>query len=154
MEPFAPLRVIYQTSKNQGHSGEFNRHAKSTSDLALMVILIVEDEPFILQTLGWILEDMGHNVLAATDLAGALAHLVTTQTIDVLFVDIRLAALAHGGYDVADRAIGLRPHLAVLYTSGSLPTPDMTGRFVSGGRFLQKPYSPDQVEASIAEVFG
>jgi CheY-like chemotaxis protein len=142
------------TSKNQGRSGEFLYHGKCTSDLALMVILIVEDEPFILNMLVWVLEDMGHDVLAATDLAGALAHLAAAPTIDMLFVDIRLAALACGGYDVADQAIGLRPHLAVIYTSGSVLTPDMTGRFVPGGRFLQKPYSPDQVEASIAAVLG
>ena len=117
-----------------------------------MVILAVEDEPFILQNLEWIIEDMGHTALVATDLTGALAHLATGQTIDGLFVDIRLAALAFGGYDVADQAIGLRPHLRVLYTSGSSLTPDMTRRFVPGGCFLQKPYSHAQIKASIVEI--
>lgn len=118
-----------------------------------MVILVVEDEPFILQILEEILEDIGHSALAVSDLAGALAHLVTAQTIDALFVDIRLKTLAFGGYDVADQAVGLRPLLPVLYTSGSPLTEAMTGRFVPGGSFLQKPYSPDQVEASIAAIF-
>ncbi len=118
----------------------------------MAAILIVEDDVFILESLGWILEDLGHNSLAASDLAGALVHLVSPHPIDALFVDIRLDALAFGGYDVANQAIGLRPLLPVLYTSGSSLTQDMTERFVPGGRFLQKPYSPDQVESFLTEI--
>lgn len=118
----------------------------------MAVILIVEDDAFILASLGWILEDLGHEPLAASDLAGALLHLVAPHPIHALFVDIRLAALVFGGYDVANQAIGLRPHLPVLYTSGSLLTHDMTSRFVPGGRFLQKPYSPTEIEAFITEI--
>jgi CheY-like chemotaxis protein len=118
----------------------------------MAVILVVEDDAFILESLGWILEDLGHDSLAASDLAGALMHLVAPHPIDALFVDIRLAALVFGGYDVANQAIGLRPHLPVLYTSGSPLSDEMTGRFVPGGRFLQKPYSPAQIEAFITET--
>ena len=58
-------------------AGERYHYAKFTPDAALMaVILVVEDDAFILQSLGWVLEDMGHNALAASDLAGALVHLV------------------------------------------------------------------------------
>ena len=118
----------------------------------MAVILVVEDDVFILQSLEWVLEDMGHNTLPASDLAGALAHLVAQQHIDALFVDIRLDALAFGGYDVANQAIGLRPHLPVLYTSGSPLTDDMIGQFVPGGRFLQKPYSSAQIETVISKI--
>lgn len=118
----------------------------------MAVILVVEDDAFILESLKWVLEDLGHDSLAASDLAEALVHLVAPQLIDVLFVDIRLATLAYGGYDVANQAIGLRPRLPVLYTSGSLLTDEMAKRFVPGGRFLQKPYSPTQVDAFITEI--
>ena len=118
----------------------------------MAVILIVEDDAFILQSLEWVLEDMGHNTLAASDLAGALLHLAAAQPIDALVVDIRLDALAFGGYEVANQAIGLRPDLPVLYTSGSPLTDDMTGRFVPGGCFLQKPYSPAQIETFIGAL--
>jgi CheY-like chemotaxis protein len=118
----------------------------------MAIILVVEDDVFILQGLEWVLEDIGHNTLPASDLAGALAHLVAEQPIDALFVDIRLDTLPYGGYEVADRAIRLRPLLPVLYTSGSLLTHDMTERFVPGGRFLRKPYSPAQVETFLTEI--
>ncbi len=118
----------------------------------MAVILVVEDDIFILESLEWVIEDLGHNSLLASDLAGALLHLGAPHHIDALFVDIRLAALAFGGYDVANQAVGLRPDLPVLYTSGSPLTDDMTGRFVPGGRFLQKPYSPAQLESFIGEL--
>ena len=118
----------------------------------MAVILIVEDDFFILQNLEWMIEELGHTSLFASDLAGALAHLAAPRHIDVLFIDIRLNALAFGGYDVANQAIGLRPDLPVLYTSGSPLTDDMTGRFVPGGRFLQKPYSSAHLKASMEEL--
>lgn len=118
----------------------------------MAVILIVDDDVLILKCLGWILEDLGHEPLAASNLAGALVHLVAPYPIDALFVDIRLADLVFGGYDVANQAIGLRPHLPVLYSSGSSLSDEMTGRFVPGGRFLQKPYFPEQIEAFITET--
>ena len=30
----------------------------------------------------------------------------------------------------------------------------MTSSFVDGGRFLQKPYSPEQLEAALDDMFG
>jgi len=118
----------------------------------MAVVLVVEDDVFIRLNAELLIEGLGHNSLLASDLAGALLHLSAPHHIDVLFVDIRLHALAFGGYDVANQAIGIRPELRVLYTSGSTLTADMTGRFVPGWRFLQKPYSPAQLESFIGEL--
>jgi len=118
----------------------------------MAVILIVEDDVFIRSNAEWILKDFGHEILSAPDLDGALLHLAAPGSIDALFVDIRLDALALGGYDVANQAILLRPELRVLYTSGSRLTSDMTDMFVRGGRFLEKPYSSQQLEFSIGEL--
>lgn len=118
----------------------------------MAVILAVEDDLFILQSIEWILDDLGHSALVASDLAGALLHLRAPDHIDALFVDIRLHTEASGGYEVANQAIALRPELPVLYTSGSLLTDEMTGSFVRGARFLQKPYSPAQLESMLGEL--
>lgn len=118
----------------------------------MAVILIVEDDFFILQNLEWMIEELGHTALPASDLAGALSHLAAPGRIDLLFVDIRLNTLAFGGFDVAHQAIDLRPDLPVLYTSGSPLTDDMTERFVPGWQFLQKPYSAAHLEASVEEL--
>jgi len=118
----------------------------------MAVILIVEDEAFIRQNAEWVMEDLGHDILLACDLDEALVHLSALGAIDALFVDIRLSALALGGYEVANQAILLRPELRVLYTSGNSLTSDMTDQFVRGGRFLQKPYSTKQLEFSVDEL--
>lgn len=118
----------------------------------MAVILIVDDEPFIRMSAEWVIRDLGHVTLAAGDLAGALLHMSAPPQIDALFVDIRLAGLTLGGYDVANQAVMLRPDLRVLYTSGSRVDADVAELFVPGGRFLQKPYSPDQLEAAVEEL--
>jgi CheY-like chemotaxis protein len=118
----------------------------------MATILIVEDEVFVREAAEWIIEDIGYNTLSAEDLDQALVYLAGPDPIDALFVDIRLNALVLGGYDVANQALGLRPNLLVLYTSGSLLTRDMTDRFVTGGQFLQKPYSPSQLGVSLGHL--
>jgi len=117
----------------------------------MAVFLIVEDEAFIRQVAEWTIGDLGHNTLLAGDLAGALSHLSTSH-VDALFIDIRLSTLAQGGYDVANQAVKLWPDLRVLYTSGSPLDADMAVMFVSGGQFIQKPYSPEQLGYSVGEL--
>jgi len=118
----------------------------------MAVVLIVEDDVFIRLNAEWMIKDLGHGILSASRVDGALVHLAALGQIDALFVDIRLSALAFGGYDVANQAILLRPGLRVLYTSGSRLTNDMTDMFVRGGRFLEKPYTSEQLEFSIGEL--
>lgn len=118
----------------------------------MATILIVEDEFFIRQNAEWTIEELGHSALLASDLDEALLHLATSRHIDALFVDIRLHALALGGYDVANQAVAIRPDLRVLYTSGSPLTSEMSDLFVGSGQFLQKPYSPAQLEFSVGEL--
>jgi len=118
----------------------------------MAVILVVEDEIFIRQAAEWAIEDLGHTPLMADDLASALLHLSSAEHIDALFVDIRLSKLGSGGYDVANQAVGIRPNLRVLYTSGRPLTVDMSDQFVGGGQFIEKPYSPEQLEASVGKL--
>jgi DNA-binding NtrC family response regulator len=115
-------------------------------------ILIVEDELFIRQIADFTIEDLGHDTLLAANVTEALAHLASEQHIDAVFVDMRLMTEAFGGCEVADEAIRVRPEVRVLYTSGKLLTEEMSGHFVVGGHFLQKPYSPDQLEVSVGKL--
>ena len=118
----------------------------------MALVLIVEDEVLIRESADWAMEDLGHTTLLACDLDEAIVHLSASATIDALFVDMRLNTLPFGGYDVANRAIALQPNVRVLYTSGTPLDADMTDRFVPGGQFIQKPYSPDQLGASMEQL--
>ena len=118
----------------------------------MALILIVEDEVFIRQNAEWILGDLGHTTLLASDLGEALEHFSAPAVIEALFVDMRLRELAFSGYDVANQAIALQPHLRVLYTSGTPLGSEMSDRFVPGGQFIQKPYSPEQLGTSMERL--
>ena len=118
----------------------------------MAVVLIVEDEELIRQSAEWTIADLGHETLAAGDLEEALVHLRGAPAIDLLFVDIRLARVALGGYQVANRAMTLWPRLRVLYTSGTPFSADMSAQFGRGGQFIQKPCFPDQLASSIEDI--
>jgi hypothetical protein len=42
--------------------------------------------------------------------------------------------------------------LPVLYVTGNFMTDEMTASFVDGGHFLQKPYSPSQLQHSVEKL--
>ena len=119
----------------------------------MAVILIVEDEMFIRENAEWVIEDLGHTIFSAGDVAGSLLHLEGADNIDALFVDIRLDTASHGGYEIANRAVKSKPGLRVLYTSGTQISAEMKALFVEGAHFLQKPYTEHQLQNSIEGLF-
>ena len=117
-----------------------------------MAVVLVVDEVFIRQIAETMIEDMGHESLAASNMSDALEHLISPQSIDALFTDIRLFPTERSGFELAQNAVALRPALRVLYTTGSPMTEAMRALFVDGALFLQKPYSPDQFQTSVKEL--
>ena len=115
----------------------------------MAVILIVEDEYFVREIAVSTAEDLGHEVLSATDVEEAMSYLRSLRQIDALATDIRLKDAFRGGYEVAREAVVLRPNLRVLYMTGSLITEMVKDLFVEGAQFLQKPYSQNQLENSL-----
>ena len=115
----------------------------------MAIILIVEDEPFIQEVAKLTLEDLGHTTFCASDVDEALFVLCAAQHIDALFTDIRLKSAVFGGYELAHQATKLRPHLRVLYASGNSTTDRTKALFVVGAGFVEKPYSPGQLQAAM-----
>jgi CheY-like chemotaxis protein len=115
----------------------------------MAVILIVEDELLIRELAGICIEDWGHEVLSAASVEEGLTFLRSNQRIDALFTDIYLQSAVFGGCDLAQQAMAIRPGLRVLYTTGNLATAQLKARFVTGSHFLRKPYTPNQLHASV-----
>src|SRR5436190_12919654 len=115
----------------------------------MAVILIVEDDSFICEMTGMMIQDCGHQTLSAGDVDEALSTLRSPQHIDALFTDIYLKTAVLGGCELANQAIKLRPNLRVLYMTGNSVTDKMKALFAEGTCFLRKPYSPDQLQDSI-----
>jgi len=118
----------------------------------MAVILIVEDDVFIREVAEMMIQDLGHQTLAACDVDEALTFLRSSQHIDALFTDIYLKTLVQGGCDLALQAIALRPNLRVLYTTGNTVTDKMKALLIKGAHFLRKPYSQHQLQNSIGEL--
>lgn len=118
----------------------------------MAVILIVDDEVFIRGVTEMLVQDLGHKTLVASDPIEALAHLESATPIDGLFTDIRLKSNAFGGFELARQAMALHPDLRVLYTTGSSLTDKMRALFVEGAHFMQKPYTPAQLNDSMKEL--
>jgi CheY-like chemotaxis protein len=119
----------------------------------MATVLVVEDEEQVLVLAESILQDNGLETLSAHGVDGALALLADNErTIDLLFTDIGLHGGSHGGIELAQEAVRLRPKLPVLYTSGQVMTDGMQAQFVEKSLFLPKPYTSDQLIQAIKEM--
>ena len=118
----------------------------------MATILVVEDDVFIRELAESMIHDWGHEILSACDVPEALAHLRSGQRIDALFTDVYLKAEIHGGCDIARQAVLLRPDLRVLYTTANRVTDKLQAQFAAGTHFLPKPYTEDQLGASVQHM--
>ncbi len=118
----------------------------------MAMILVVEDDALIRMVAEVMIQDWGHETVSASDEIEALAILRSSARIDAMFTDIYLKDSVLGGCNLAHQAIALRPHLRVLYTTGNSITEKMKALFVVGAFCLGKPYSPQQLQASVAEM--
>src|SRR5215472_12548216 len=112
------------------------------NDSSRSTILVVDDDPAILEYAGGVLEECGYAVLTALNAATALVMLRSNERIDLLFTDLVMPG--SDGIELARRAGEEVPGLRILFTTGysADPTP--------GGRLLKKPYRPQQLAGAIA----
>ncbi len=113
-------------------------------------ILVVEDEVLLRLSVMDILEDMGHEGLAAADARQALAHLHDPEPIDVMLADFGLADM--NGDALAREARKLRPGLAIVFASGRAFAD--AGEAARDGRvrYLAKPYRREDLERILATL--
>ncbi len=112
------------------------------SAAAPRTILIVDDDPAILEYAGGVLEEYGYAVLTALNAASALVMLRSNHRIDLLFTDLVMPG--SDGVELARRAGEEVPGLKVLFTTGYSTDP------APRGHLLKKPYRPHQLAGAIA----
>jgi PAS domain S-box-containing protein len=115
--------------------GETLRPARDSAG----TVLIVEDEPAVLEVATEIFDSLGYDVLTATDANEAIEVLKSGQSIDVLFSDVVMPN-GMNGVELSRKARELRPGLRVLLASGypmsALPSEGLG----EGTSFISKPY--------------
>jgi CheY-like chemotaxis protein len=105
-------------------------------------VLVVEDDPEVLDVAVEMLRGSGYEVLTAPDGPSALAVLRRDAEIDVLFTDIVMPR-GMNGVELAREARRLRPHVRVLLASGypaSVLASDHGASDDGEFAFLGKPY--------------
>lgn len=114
-------------------------------------VLVVEDQPIILENMKEELEDESFRVLAAGN-AKEARHFMDRcgEDICAAFVDIDLGP-GEDGYGVARYARSVKPDLRVIYTSGG-PRGALMDQRVSGSVFVAKPYRPSEVGALLRDL--
>jgi DNA-binding NtrC family response regulator len=117
-------------------------------------VLIVEDEEQVRVLAESCLQGQGYNTLSAATKEQALALLESDEPIELLFTALTLQDDLEAGLKLARKAVDLRPAVKVLYTSGQGVTDGMIQLFVENSAFLPKPYTVDQLTATLLIKFG
>jgi DNA-binding response OmpR family regulator len=112
-------------------------------------VLLADDEPLLRELGETILTQAGYTVLTAPD-ADALKSLLTEYSgaIDLLLTDVNMPGIS--GPELASLVRERRPNIRVLYMSGWAA--DEIKSVDRDAGFLQKPFSPSELTAKVAEV--
>ena len=106
-------------------------------------ILLVDDDPSILEPLASMLEAEGFNVRSFTDPEKALA-LLSSRNVDLCIFDIKMPKL--NGYDLLTKTRTVKPNVPVIFLSSKDEEQDQIIGFTLGADdFVSKGDSPDRL---------
>jgi signal transduction histidine kinase/ActR/RegA family two-component response regulator len=126
--------------------------ARAARDGAGRAVLLVEDEPDLLDTAEAMLVELGYAVIRATDGPSALKELALGRVVDVLVTDVMMPG-GMSGVDLAERARAMRPGLPVVLASGYAEGA-AEGGLRLGAALVRKPYSMDDLGAALRGAVG
>ena len=116
------------------------------------VILVVDDDDYILQAVYVALESYGYSVLLANSGAAAIQIFEEqSEQIDLVLLDMLMPGM--GGEETFDALREIRPDVKVLLSTGFAPD-EAAQRFTDEGLagFLRKPYDPNQLAGEVQQI--
>lgn len=116
-----------------------------------LVVVLVEDEPFVLKACERMLRRLGCEVVSFSDPRQALAALVAGGRADLVLTDLNMPLLS--GSALALELQSQRPGLPVILMSGYVD--EASSQLTREGGIaglLHKPFSPEQLGEAIAQV--
>ena len=116
------------------------------------LLLVVDDEPLITETLSAILDSKGFAVLTAHDAAEALEICALTPP-ELLITDVSMPVM--NGFDLAVEVKGIAPDCEVIFFTGHLNLAEMCQEMGELGNYcvmLFKPVHPADLLEKVSEV--
>ena len=109
-------------------------------------VLVVDDEPFILEYVRKVLQQCGYEVSLARDGEQGLSAFEERKAeIDLVLTDIVMPD-SIDGLELAERIRRIDPSVPVLFITGAIPEDDpRTLSLQNRGYLLRKPFFPDQL---------
>jgi two-component system cell cycle sensor histidine kinase/response regulator CckA len=128
------------------------RDKQEKVDTGAQTILIVEDDPALLQVTHRSLGEFGYEILAAQSPAEAISMSERHRgPIHLMVTDLIMPGMS--GRQLASHLSDLRPEMRVLYVSGYADDAIAHhGVLEPGIAFLQKPFSPNTLGHKVSEV--
>jgi CheY-like chemotaxis protein len=117
-----------------------------------LTVLIVDDDPQVLEVAAMACEEIGLNVLRAEHGAGALEILRENPEVELLLTDISMPNMT--GWELAHVAKQKYPDLKVIYTSGYIKTYPIGQHGMGYGPLLPKPWRGNQLHEQVRAVLG
>jgi CheY-like chemotaxis protein len=115
------------------------------------IILVVEDEDRVRALSVEALKELGYSVIEASGPSQALRMLDEGQQVNLLFTDVVMPDMS--GRQLADRALGKRPNLKVLYTTAYTRNAIVhNGMLDPGTNLLTKPFSIEELAAKVRKI--
>jgi len=109
-------------------------------------ILVVDDEPHVLQVVASILDRAGYETTTAPEPQRALEILVAAGGFDLVLTDVVMPGMR--GPELAERIRRLSPSSSVMLMSGCIPA----GQLPRGIPFLGKPFSSSDLTRAVDRV--
>ena len=147
------IELYLPRSAAQAAEGRSERPLPLRRAAAGEVVLVVEDEPAVLEMAVESLGELGYRTLTATQASEALARLRGPERIDILFSDVVMPG-GMNGVQLSVEARRLRPGLRVLLTSGYTGTALDDQGVPADLPLLSKPYQRDELATKMRLVLG
>src|SRR5262249_4129362 len=134
-------------------AGDFEQRADVLGEQAPVstsaTILVVDDDPGVLQFLKDALHSFGYAVFSAGDGAAGFAVLEQMRP-DLLIVDYAMPGMT--GAQLAMQARERHPGLPILFASGYAETKELESALSGNARILRKPFRIDELQTAVVRA--
>jgi FixJ family two-component response regulator len=114
------------------------------------VIAVVDDDPRLLESIGDLLESVGHSVRSFGSARSFLEDEAALREADCLIADIGMPVI--DGFELEKLVKQARPELPVILVTGRHEIADQQRAIAQGNRFFRKPFDGQALLAAISQA--